>query len=65
MSNTGPRPYEICEQISARGKRYYTVTRGGRLILQTFDLRQLKYYQDINDAAQAGTLAGTSQIQGG
>jgi len=41
------------------------VTCGGRLILQTYNIRQLKYYQDINESARAGTLAGTGQIQGG
>jgi len=65
MSTTGPRPYEIREHASVRGKRYYTVTRGGQLILQTYDLRQLRHYQDINESALAGTLAGSSQIQGG
>ena len=65
MSNTGQRPYEIRENVSVRGKRYYTVTRGGRLILQTYDIRQLQHYQDINESARAGALAGASPIQGG
>ena len=64
MSNTGPRPYEIREQASVRGKRYYTVTRGGRLILQTFDYRQLKHYQDANQSALGGALAGQGSNNG-
>ena len=65
MSNSGLRPYEIHEHTSVRGKRYFTVTRGGRLILQTYSIRQLQHYQDINESARAGALAGSSQIQGG
>jgi hypothetical protein len=65
MREPGQRPYEIQEHTSVRGKRYFTVTCGGRLILQTYNIRQLKYYQDINESARAGTLADTGQIQGG
>jgi hypothetical protein len=65
MSNTGQRPYEIREHTSVRGKRYFTVTCGVRLILQTYNIRQLQHYQDINESARAGTLAGSSPIQGG
>jgi len=38
--------------------------RGGRLILQTFDYRQLKHYQDANQSALGGALAGQGSNNG-
>ena len=65
MPETGPRPYEILQYDSRHGKRYYTVTRGGRLILRTRDLRQVEYYQQANAQARAGSLASTGKTDGG
>jgi len=65
MSNSGPRPFEIREHASVRGKRYFTVTGGGRLILQTFDRRQLQFYREANKAALDGALAAQGKPNGG
>jgi len=65
MPEPGPRPFEILQYDSRHGKRYYTVTRGGRLILRTRDLRQVEYYQQANDQARAGSLASTGKTDGG
>ena len=65
MPEPGPRPYEILQYDSRHGKRYYTVTCGGQLILRTRDLRQVEYYQQANEQARVGALAHAGKTNGG
>ena len=63
MSKTGHRPYDIREQTTLDGKRYYTVICDDQIVLITQNLREVHHYQEINNVDRAqGPISSTTEI---